>query len=69
MAIGQALQGHIDGDAIVASMMAIVGAFLPAAQLALPEFRQAKIKGEIPVLVGDLFKPCPNGDNDTKDDQ
>ena len=58
-AIGQALQGPVDGDAIVARMMAIVGAFLPAAQLALPEFRQAKSRARSPYRSGTSSRACP----------
>lgn len=43
--------GHIDFNAIGASLLVIFGSFTPAAQLVLPMFVQPQHKGDMPKLV------------------
>lgn len=52
VAVSQALStGHWDWDAIGAALMAIVGSFTPAAQLAFPWFVAPKNKSDMPVKI------------------
>lgn len=55
--------GTIDFDAIGASILVIIGSFVPAAQLGLPMFVQPKNKVDMPKLV--LVMP-PENVNDKK---
>ena len=51
--------GHIDFNAIGASILVIIGSFTPAAQLIFPMFIQPDHKGDMPKLVEVAPVPPP----------
>jgi hypothetical protein len=53
VAVGQAMQGHVDYNAICLALVAIAGLLMPPAQLVLKGVQQNPVKGEMPVLAPD----------------
>lgn len=52
VSISQAITtGHLDWDAIGAALMAIIGSFTPAAQLAFPWYIPPKHQGDMPQKI------------------
>lgn len=50
--IGMSLTtGHLDWNALLVAIMAVIGSFTPAAQLGLPMFESPKTKTDMPKLV------------------